>query len=68
MRVAVLWTRLSGYLNACLRELATRPSIDLMVVHQAAGEDAPFDDDQFSWMTLRIEYVSRPDRDGLLEQ
>ncbi len=68
MKVAVLWTRLSGYLNACLRELATRPGVDLLVAHEAAGQDAPFDDTQFSWMTSRIEYAPRPDRHALLEQ
>jgi glycosyltransferase involved in cell wall biosynthesis len=68
MRIAVLWTRLSGYFNACLRELAARPDVELLVAHQAAGEDAPFDDGQFSWMSARTEYVSRPNRDALLEQ
>lgn len=68
MKVAVLWTRLSGYLNACLRELAARPGVDLLVAHDAAGEDAPFEDGQFSWMTSRIKYAVRPDRDALLEQ
>ena len=66
MRVAILWTRLSGYLNACLRELAKRPGVELLVVHEAAGEDAPFNDGEFSWMSARIEYAARPDRDGLL--
>lgn len=68
MRVAVLWTRLSGYLNACLRELATRPGVELLVAHEAVRQDAPFDDSQFSWMTSRIEYAPRPDRHALLEQ
>ncbi len=68
MRVAVLWSGLSGYFNACLRELAARPGVDLMVAHEAAGEDAPFDDSQFSWMTSRIEYGSRPDCEALLQQ
>ena len=65
MRIAVLWTRLSGYLNACLRELATRPDVELLVAHETAGDDAPFHDSQFSWMATRIEYVGRPDRDAL---
>lgn len=68
MRIAVLWTGLSGYLNACLHELASRPGVDLLVAHKVAGEDAPFDDEQFSWMSARIEYAARPDRDALLEQ
>lgn len=68
MRIAVLWTRLSGYFNACLHELASRPGVELLVAYRAAGEDAPFDDSQFSWMTSRIEYAPRPDRHALLEQ
>ncbi len=68
MRIAILWTRLSGYLNACLRELATRPGVELLIANQAAGEDAPFDASQFSWMASRLEYATRPDRDDLLEQ
>jgi glycosyltransferase involved in cell wall biosynthesis len=68
MKVAVLWTRLSGYLNACLRELASRPDVELLVAHETAEYDAPFDEGQFSWMTARIQYVGRPDRDGLLTE
>jgi glycosyltransferase involved in cell wall biosynthesis len=68
MRIAVLWTALSGYLNACLRELATRPGVELLVAHEATREDAPFDDTQFSWISTRIEYAISPDRDALLEQ
>lgn len=68
MKVAVFWTRLSGYLSACLRELATRPGVELLVAHEATGEDAPFEAAQFSWMPTRIEYADRPDRDSLLEQ
>lgn len=68
MRIAVLWTGLSGYLNACLHELASRPGVDLLVAHKAAGEEAPFDEGQFSWISARIEYTARPDRDALLGQ
>ena len=68
MKIAVLWTELSGYMNACLRELASRPGVELMVAHQTTGSDAPFDKGQFSWMPSRIEYVGRPDRGVLLRQ
>ena len=47
MRIAVLWTGLSGYLDACLRGLATGPGVEVLVAHQAAGEDAPFEAGQF---------------------
>ena len=44
MRVAVLWTGLSGYLNACLKELASREGVELLVSHQAPVQQVPFDD------------------------
>jgi glycosyltransferase involved in cell wall biosynthesis len=66
VKIAILWTGLSGYLNACLRELATRPGVELLVAHRAVGDDAPFETSQFSWMPERLQYGSRPDREGLL--
>jgi glycosyltransferase involved in cell wall biosynthesis len=68
MKVAVLWPQLSGYLNACLRELASRPGVELLVVHRRPAYDAPFDERQFSWMPARIQYVGRPDRVALLTE
>jgi len=56
LRIAVLWTRLSGYLNACLKELASREGVSLLVVHEAAGEEAPFDATQFDWIRDRVEW------------
>lgn len=54
MRIAVLWTGLSGYLNACLRELASRPDVELFIAHNATSELAPFDDSIFAWMENRV--------------
>jgi glycosyltransferase involved in cell wall biosynthesis len=61
MRIAVLWTGLSGYLNSCLKELASREAVELFVSHQIAVQDAPFDDRQFSWMRNRLVWKSRAD-------
>jgi len=61
MRAAVLWTGLSGYLNACLKELAGREGVELFVSHQAAVEEAPFDDDQFAWIPNRLVWRSDVD-------
>jgi glycosyltransferase involved in cell wall biosynthesis len=58
MRVAVLWTCLSGYLNACLKELASRERVELFVCHQAPEDEAPFDTCQFSWLTNRMTWRS----------
>ena len=66
MRVAVFWNRLNGYVNACLKELASRPGVELLVAHETAKKDTPFDESQFSWMPARVEYESRPDRAELL--
>ena len=54
MKVAVLWTGLSGYLNACLKELAARKGVELFVSHQAPESNAPYDEDQFAWMPHRF--------------
>ena len=61
MRAAVLWTGLSGYLNACLKELASREGVELFVSHQAPVEDAPFDDGQFEWIPNRLVWRSTVD-------
>jgi glycosyltransferase involved in cell wall biosynthesis len=68
MRIVFLWTRLSGYLNACLKELASRPGVDLLVVNQLSRDEAPFDDEQFGWIPERFAYVSRPNGAGLLDR
>ena len=54
MRVAVLWTGLSGYLNACLRELASRPGVELFVAHSEPNSQAPYDVGQLSWMKNEV--------------
>ena len=54
MKIAILWTKLSGYLNSCLIQLASRKDVDLFVSHQVSSNDAPFDKEQFAWMTNRL--------------
>jgi hypothetical protein len=61
MRAAVLWTGLSGYLNACLKELASREGVELFVSHQASVQEAPFDDNQFAWIPDRLVWQSYKD-------
>ena len=56
MRIAVLWSCLSGYLNACLKELASRDGVQLFVCDQPlAPPQAPFDDSQFTWIQDRFQ-------------
>lgn len=61
MRIAVLWTCLSGYLNACMKELASREGVELFVSHQAPMQQAPFSDDQFAWIPNRLALRSADD-------
>lgn len=68
MRIAVLWTQLSGYLNASLRALAAKPGVKLYVANQAAGEVAPFASSQFGWVPRRYEYTGEPDAGRLLRE
>ncbi|MGO9794853.1 MAG: hypothetical protein ACLPLZ_01995, partial [Terracidiphilus sp.] len=68
MRVAILWTGLSGYLNACLKELASREGVELFVSHQATEEQVPFDDNQYAWIPRRLVWRSRADLAPLGEQ
>ncbi|HZB88894.1 MAG TPA: glycosyltransferase family 4 protein [Terracidiphilus sp.] len=65
MKIAVLWTRLSGYLNACLRELAGREGVELFVSHQAPNSEAPYDDGQFAWIRDRFTWRSNQDTEAL---
>lgn len=68
MKVAVLWIGLSGYLNACLKELAARDGIELFVCHKAPESNAPFDEVQFAWITNRFVWSSNRDLDSFDEQ
>ena len=61
MKIAILWTGLSGYLNACLRELAAREGVELFVCHSAPDRNAPFDETQFAWIPNRLAWRSERD-------
>ena len=61
MRAAILWTGMSGYLNACLKELAGREAVELFVSRQAPVQEAPFDNTQFSWIQNSLVWRSLPD-------
>jgi glycosyltransferase involved in cell wall biosynthesis len=66
MKVAVLWTKLSGYLNSCLHALAQIPDVELLVSYEAPAADAPFRADQFRWLTNVYSYQGSPRESGLL--
>lgn len=65
MRIAVLWTGLSGYLNACLRELASRPGVELFVAHSGIKNEAPYDPSIFVWMKHEVIWQSEGDYERL---
>jgi glycosyltransferase involved in cell wall biosynthesis len=60
MRIAVLWINLTGYLNACLRELNQMPGVKLFVAHQTSRNEAPFAEDQFGWIEEQYRYTDQP--------
>ena len=66
MRVAVLWTHLSGYMNACLKALAEIEGVELFVSNIQVSEDAPFDEDIFSWIENRYQWENSVDAGKLI--
>lgn len=61
MRIAILWAGLSGYLNACLKELASREGVEMFVSHQAPVHEAPFSHNLYAWIPNRLEWRSSAD-------
>lgn len=59
-RVAVLWSRLSGYFSACLRGLSAAGA-EIFVVHEAGELNAPFDPDMVSRGFRAEEWTGAPD-------
>jgi len=66
VRVAVLWTGLSGYLNACLKVLAATEEVELFVANMRPLKEGPFDDAIFSWIENRYQWESVVDTDELI--
>lgn len=57
LRVAILWSELSGYADACFRALAAHPGCDgLFLSHFRADPLAPFDASAFAWVEQRAFY------------
>ena len=51
-RLAVLWSHLSGYLNACLRECSRR-DVELFTSWLRTSGSAPFDETSFAWLRTK---------------
>ncbi len=60
MKVAVLWTRPSGYWNVVLRALVSH-GCEILVVNEASGSDAPFDSKELEWIKDRYEFAGAPE-------
>lgn len=61
MKIAFLWTGLSGYTNACLKELAARQGVELLVACMRPQPDAPFNMADFAWISRQYCYDREPD-------
>jgi glycosyltransferase involved in cell wall biosynthesis len=68
MKIAVLWTHLSGYINACLKELAKIEGLDLFVAHISISAEAPFDESIFSWIERVYVHKNGYNADELISQ
>ncbi len=68
MKIAVLWTGISGYLNSCLCALNETEGTSLFVCYERPRSDAPFDPSQFAWMPSTLTWSGSPDRDLLLRK
>lgn len=56
MRIAIFWSELSGYVNACLKELVATHGNELLVcrITKRGPGKRPYDDKLFSWMPKLI--------------
>jgi glycosyltransferase involved in cell wall biosynthesis len=54
MNITYCWTEPSGYLAACINELARRPGLEVTLVHWAPSPIAPFDPGLFRSLTPRV--------------
>ena len=68
MKIAILWSHLSGYLNACLHALADNHDAALFVSYQTESDEAPFDATEFAWLTHHYRFAEAPDGPELLRQ
>ena len=64
MRLAVLWSELSGFTDACLKA-ASQSGAALFVAYRKPVGDAPYDPGQFRWIPKTFPYDSNPDPHAL---
>lgn len=66
MRIAILWTGLSGYVNACLKALVETEEVELFVANSRVLKEAPFDEEIFNWIENRYQWKNEVDADELI--
>lgn len=58
-KITILWSKLSGYFNECLKQLAGVTD-DLIVVRRSIDtKEAPFADTQFNWIKHLFDYQTQ---------
>ena len=60
MKVAILWQGLSGYLNSSLLELHHQGH-EIFICYKRGDKEAPFNETNFSWLSLSYSYTNHPD-------
>ena len=66
-KIGILFSRLSGYMAACLKELKLRHDIELIVYRRPPASNAPFDDRHFDWIDSLIDATGVSSQDILKE-
>src|SRR4051794_25510696 len=68
VRVAILWSTLSGYFNACVEALAATGRAEVLLLHQRAVASAPFEATDLAGVTTIArdgEPVTKPVLDAI---
>lgn len=66
MKIAVLWTELSGYMNACLKQLASMDCVELFVASSCIIDEAPFNELSFAWIENHYRWQGFVDANKLI--
>lgn len=61
MRLAILWSRMTGYLSACLKTFADNYEAEMLVISQPGKETAPFSSEEFNWIKNYVVYQDTTD-------
>ncbi len=69
LRVAVLWPRVTGFLNACIRELVLGQKVEVLVSAAFPNAEAPFAEEEFAWISHRhVHKDGKPEAGPLLRR